>query len=107
MGDLLKGSVALSHRIKKEFVHKDVYESFLQLIKTSEVKLSGESSLDLALNVYLINIGCVVNEKLYEQLCVFSKIAKHCYLEYGEEIHKAYFCKKEIGPFVLPTFSIN
>lgn len=77
-------------------------------MKEKEVKLLPNSSLDLALTVYLINIGFHVNDKVYEQFLSFARLAKNCFSLHGEEMFRSYFSKKEQGgPFVLGGYSSN
>jgi hypothetical protein len=59
-----------------------------------EIKLTPKSPLDLVLTVYLLNVGEFINEKMYDYYLIFAKLARGCYLEYGEEVYKNCFSKK-------------
>ena len=77
------------------------------MIKTHEFTLNDQSPLDLALLIYLINVGEITNEKVYEQFQIFAKLAKNCFVENGEEVYKAVFMKKNQGPFQLKDFYVS
>jgi hypothetical protein len=98
--------VAVTGRVKKDLVAKEVFESYLWLMRQGEVKLHHTSSLDLALAVFLLNVGEHVNDKIYEQFLLFARIARGCFHEHGEEVHKAYFSRAGAGPFQLAQFSL-
>jgi hypothetical protein len=57
--------------------------------------LSPNSSLELALVVYLINMGGFINDKLYEQLLFFARNARACFAEHAEEIYRGYYSRKD------------
>jgi hypothetical protein len=85
LGDVVEGKVALSSRIKKDQVPKEVFDSYLSLMRLGgEVKLHSTSSLDLALAVFLLNVGEHVSDKIYEQFLLFARIARGCFFEHGE-----------------------
>lgn len=79
----LAGSVPLGSRIRKEVLPKETYDCYLLLMKEKEARLQPTSSLDLALTVYLINVGQHVNDKIYEQFLLFARIARNCFNEHG------------------------
>jgi hypothetical protein len=49
----------------------------------------------------LINVGEIANDKVYEQFLIFAKMARTCFAEHGEEVHRTLFSKKDQGPFQL------
>jgi hypothetical protein len=102
------GAVQLSARIRKDALPRETYDSYLALMKEKEVRLQSTSSLDLALTVYLVNVGFHVNDKVYEQFLSFARLARHCFSDHGEEVYRAYFARKEQGgPFALAGFAGN
>jgi hypothetical protein len=81
---------------------KETYECYQGLMKEKEVRLNPTSSLDLALTVYLLNVGFHVNDKLYDHFLAFARLSRHCFHEHGEELFRAYFSRREQGgPLVL------
>ena len=79
MGDIGKGTVPVSSRVKKDLLSKDFYEQYTQMIKQHEIKLTDQSSLEMTLLVFLINMGEIVNDKVYEQYLFFAKLARGCF----------------------------
>ena len=84
MGEIAKGSVALHARVKKDSVPKDMYEQYLQIIKQHEFNLTEQSTIDLALLIFLINIGDITFDKVYEQFQIFARLARACFYDHGE-----------------------
>lgn len=74
-------------------------------MRQGEVRLQASSTLDLALAVFLLNMGEHVNDKIYEQLLLFARIARGCFYEHGEEVYRVYFLRQGTGPFQLGHFS--
>ena len=97
----------MNARIKKDGVPKEIYEQYVLLTKQHEFKLSEHCSLDLALALFLINMGEHVNDKVYDQFLIFARLARACFFEFGEELYRAVFAKKETGPFQLKDFSLQ
>jgi hypothetical protein len=62
-----------------------------------DIKLTSKSPLDLVLTVYLLNVGEYINEKMYDYYLIFAKLARGCYFEFGEEIYRNCFNKKDEG----------
>lgn len=55
--------------------------------------------------MFLVNIGDLVNDKVYEQFLFFAKLARACYYEHGDEIFRAMYSKKDQGPFQIKEFN--
>lgn len=103
------GSVPLALRIRKESIPKEIYDCYNSLMKNQSFELTKNSSPDLVLTIYLLNVGEYVNEKLYDHFLFFAKILRNCYFEHGEEVYRMCFSQKE-GPGVvayLPNFCLE
>ena len=98
------GQVPLNSRIKRENVPKEVYECYMALMKEKEIRLTGSSSLDLVLVVFLLNIGEFVNDKIFEQYLLFSKAARGAFCDHGEEVYRYFFVQRS-PPFPLKGFA--
>lgn len=106
MGDPIRGHISVGSRIKKDGVSKEMYDQYLKLLKDqSDFKVTEHTSLDVALLVFLINMGDYVNDKIYDQFLLFARLARACYHEHGDEVHKAIFSKKDQGPFQIKEFN--
>jgi hypothetical protein len=46
----------------------------------------------------------MVSDKVYEQFVYFAKLARSCFAEHGEDVHRAIYAKKNTGPFQLKEF---
>lgn len=55
----------------------------------------------------MINIGDIVNDKIYDQFLAFARLARACFYEHGEELHKVIFSKKDQGPFQIKEFDLR
>jgi hypothetical protein len=100
--DEAAGSVPLGSRVRKDGLPKEIYECYHALMKEKEVRLSSSSSIELALTIYLLNVGFHVSDKLYENYLAFARVARSCFYDYGEEVFRAYFSRhNQGGPFIM------
>lgn len=57
--------------------------------------------------LFLLNMGELINDKVYDQFLIFARLARSCFYEHGEELYRAVFSKKDAGPFQLKEFSLH
>lgn len=44
---------------------------------------------------------------MYDQFLMFARLARACFYEHGDEVHKAIFAKKDQGPFQVKEFDLH
>lgn len=89
------GSVSVHARFRKDLMPREIVQCYQALLKQSEVHVSKNSSLDMLLVIFLFNVGEYVHEKLYDHYVLFARLLRGCYIQYGSQVFRSCFAKKE------------